>query len=435
MTIPLDRLYHYIDQMAEEIHGNSVIIYRFFPYGSKKFTDLTRLKNPPVFWKKVKITPEIFCNDQEPLNYDLYQNISEEQLKVSPLLITLKKYGLVVPRKNFRVYTNSIWDHAVLIHSEQRSEEIAKYKNSDFLPVYYWSHAVISRDWFRYAEHVDQQKNSNKTFLIYSRGWTGTREYRLKFLELIATNELCNKCQIVIQPVDIDSATHYRQYAFINTQWQPKIDLEKYFPTADISANNSADFDLQDYESTDIELVLETLFDDPRLHFTEKILRPIALAQPFILVGSYGGLEYLKQYGFKTFSTIWSEEYDSITDPGERLQAVIDLAKSITNWTPWQKNLLMKKARAIANYNKKRFFSKEFFEQIVGELTTNLRSAFTELQINNTGQIFYNHWQEFKDNTLIQNELLKIRSQQDANDLYNIVLQYRQQNLGKLSNQ
>jgi hypothetical protein len=181
--------------------------------------------------------------------------------------------------------------------------------------------------------------------------------------------------------------------------------------------------------------VLETLFDDPRLHFTEKILRPIALAQPFILVGSYGGLEYLKQYGFKTFSTIWSEEYDSITDPGERLQAVIDLAKSITNWTPWQKNLLMKKARAIANYNKKRFFSKEFFEQIVGELTTNLRSAFTELQINNTGQIFYNHWQEFKDNTLIQNELLKIRSQQDANDLYNIVLQYRQQNLGKLSNQ
>ena len=74
MSIPLDRLYHYIDNIAKEITDN-IIIYRFYPHGSKKLEDLTMLARP-VTWGELALNISLYCNDQEPLNYKLYQNIN-----------------------------------------------------------------------------------------------------------------------------------------------------------------------------------------------------------------------------------------------------------------------------------------------------------------------------------------------------------------------
>ena len=71
MSIPLDRLYHYIENIAEKIYGGTVIIYRFYPHGSKKHEDLTSTKN--FQWYEFKLTPGIYCNDQEPLDYKYYE--------------------------------------------------------------------------------------------------------------------------------------------------------------------------------------------------------------------------------------------------------------------------------------------------------------------------------------------------------------------------
>jgi hypothetical protein len=38
MSIPLERLYHYIEDVAEEIFNDRVLIYRFSPDGSKKIS-------------------------------------------------------------------------------------------------------------------------------------------------------------------------------------------------------------------------------------------------------------------------------------------------------------------------------------------------------------------------------------------------------------
>ena len=43
MNIPLDRLYHYIRDIAKEIYGDRIIIYRFWPHGSKNINDLNNL--------------------------------------------------------------------------------------------------------------------------------------------------------------------------------------------------------------------------------------------------------------------------------------------------------------------------------------------------------------------------------------------------------
>lgn len=435
MSIPLDRLYHYIENMIEDIYGDSVIIYRFFPHGSKKFTDLKHLNNYNLTWKQKKIRPQIYCNDQEPLNFDLYENITESQLPNGAVLEKLKEFGLTLPIKNFRTDAFTIWDHALLVHSEQRSINVEKYRRKEFLPVYYWSHAVIARDWFRFAEHVDQHKNITNQFLIYARGWTGTREYRLKFLELLIKSGLQTQCKTNIQPVDAETQQHYNDHEFLNPAWAPDITLEDYFDTKDICSTFSADFDLADYNGTDIEIVLETLFDDARLHFTEKILRPIALGQPFVLVGAQAGLEYLKHYGFQTFDTVWSEHYDSVKDPTQRLQAVIETVKSISTWTDSQRLEKLQQANKIAAYNKQRFFSKEFLQQVTQELRDNLTQALHEMQNKNTGAVWHQIRQDFPSDHPVQAELSKLRSQQDTDEVYDIVLKYRQRNLAHVSNQ
>ena len=72
MSIPLDRLYYYIENIAEEIYGSPVIIYRFFPHGSKKLEHLEPLKYRP--WNETVQSLRIHCNDQEPLTFDFYKN-------------------------------------------------------------------------------------------------------------------------------------------------------------------------------------------------------------------------------------------------------------------------------------------------------------------------------------------------------------------------
>jgi hypothetical protein len=386
MSVPLDRLYNYINSIIEKIHNDPILIYRFYPHGSKKIEDLTPLVPITKNWINQTITTEIFCNDQEPLNHKLYaQSIRIDKKQFTELC---QQHNIKVVHQNFRGPVNTVWDHSLLLHSEKRSAEILKYQNDEFISVYYWSHGMIAQDWFRYAEHVKKRNQVCKTFLIYNRAWAGTREYRLRFAELLIHLNLQEHCKTSINPVEPELGLHYETHKFKNPAWRPQTVLENYFPTSTAHSHYSADFDIEDYESTDIEVVLETLFDDSRLHLTEKSLRPIACAQPFILAGTHGSLEYLRSYGFKTFGDVWDESYDLVEDPAERLIQIAELMKYISNWLPHQRERNMAQAQAIADYNKQHFFSDKFFNQITGELKTNLTSAFAQLEAINTSKYF-----------------------------------------------
>jgi hypothetical protein len=397
MTIPLDRLYHYIFNIAKEIHGDRVIIYRFWPHGSKKINDFLSLL-PIANWVEEETSPTLNCNDQEPLQYDFYKHGMAENPRSAfindPWVSLIKPLNCVLPPKNFN-FCPGIFEKTLLLHSEKRSHNLKKYQlDRDTIPVYYWSHALISLDWFRYAQHETFKKIPKKTFLIYNRAWGGTREYRLKFAELIIKLNLQNCCHTSISAIEPELGIHYSQHKFKNPVWQPTKTLEKYFPINTSESHYSADFDSNDYNSTDIEIVLETLFDDDRLHLTEKSLRPMACGQPFILAGTHGSLKYLRSYGFKTFDAIWNESYDSIEDPEERLICIADLMKQIANWEPKVQENKMAQARAIAEYNRQHFFSQEFFEIVIDELTTNLQMAFEELYSTNNYNTWLDQWNQ-----------------------------------------
>lgn len=395
MSIPLDRFYLHLESILKQI-SNNIIIYRFFPHGSKKLEDLKPLRDSVgnMTWLEGQKTSGIICHDQEPLHYDLYTNEillnfvkNADNFSIQhPYLIN--KVAKLHLRATMFAPLNC-YNQVLLLHSEKNSTELKKYQENNFIGVYWWSHAVIARDWFRYAEHISQSKQSTKTFLIYNRAWAGTREYRLKFAEHLVRLNLNNDCRASVSPIEPELRIHYNTHKFENPIWRPSTVLENFFSQNTSPSHSSADFDLKDYESTDIEVVLETLFDDRRLHLTEKSLRPIALGQPFILAGTPGSLEYLHSYGFKTFGPVWDERYDSIQDPQERLGAISDIMKHIANWSPQVKQRKIAQAQAIADYNKQLFFSAEFHNKIFEELKTNLVAGVAELKQSITGRHFF----------------------------------------------
>lgn len=421
MTVPLDRLYYYIENTAEKIHGERVIIYRFWPHGSKDIGNLYALHHNS--WHEKTLHVGIWCNDQEPLDHEYYKhNLRSLENKFVSLFMSC---GLYRPHKNLNYHRN-IFEKNLLLHSEKRSHNLEKYQaDNELIPVYYWSHAILARDWFRYAQHETFKKDPKKLFLIYNRAWSGTREYRLRFADLLIEKDLLTQCQTTCNATDPESGLHYTNHKFQNPWYRPKNTLENFLPSNDADATSSADFVTQDYNSTEIEVVLETLFDDDRLHLTEKILRPIACGQPFILAATVGSLEYLRGYGFRTFDSVWDESYDQIQDPIQRLESIGNLMKQIASWDHATRQYKLSCAQEISNHNRRWFFSQEFFDLITNELATNFESAFRELESCDNYQPWIDRWNHYMTypkivDFLQNNQDPKIPNQRTINQLMEI---------------
>jgi hypothetical protein len=337
MSIPLDRLYHFLESFSD----NSIVIYYFSPHGTKNWENLTLLEK---YSDNINsLAHRIICHDQEPLNFNLFKNNINQS----------------------RLFLNN---NRILCHSEQRSKHLDMFKQHNITDVYYWCHAIIAQDWFRYAKHdgvLLQKRKDRYDFLIYNRAWQGTREYRLRFAEMLLENNIKEFCNIRFAP--IDNNVHYLDHVYRNQKWTIHTNLESYYDLNTFNSAASADYTSEDYITSNIEVVLETLFDDDRLHLTEKTLRPIACRQPFILMATHGSLEYLRHYGFETFSDLIDESYDNIINQVERMAAVVAEMKRITQLPAVEKIELFSKLNAIAARNQERFFSDDFFEQVVQE--------------------------------------------------------------------
>ena len=395
MSIPLDRLYHYIHDIAEQVRGDYVLIYRFFPHGSKNIEDLNVLfeNDGDYAMPMARAYPQIVCYDQEPLDYDFYQALD--------VIDSDHGMNFDIVSSNLRTYINNIYDKCILLHSEKQSIDVQKYQSSHFIPVYYWAHAIIAQDWFRFAKHVNIQSNKlQKQFLIYNRAWAGTREYRLKFVELLQQHQLVDNCQTSFNPVDPEHNIHYTTHEFKNTAFKPG-HIQDVLPTTSAPSCSSADFIINDYANTTFEVVLETLVDDDRIQLTEKILRPIACGHPFILAATPGSLAYLRDYGFKTFNGIIDESYDTEIDPVKRLNLIVAAMKTITEWTSEQQLHNLIQIKEITNYNKQHFFSEQFFNLIINELKNNLTVAFAEMEETNTCKTYINNKKKY--NILLAN--------------------------------
>lgn len=385
MSVPLDRLYNFLYDITNR---DDLLIYQFYPHGSRKLEDLNDLFTirGSRSWGELMIRPCMIMHDQEPLMYHLYTKkdfknyLEHNRHKLYP-----KALIDIVSDLHLRACVHSAtnaYDQTLLCHSEKNSQDLELYRQHEFIGVYYWSHALIARDWYRYAEFdpklVVNFKNITHDFLIYNRAWSGTREYRLTLVEMLANNDLISYCRTTFSAVD--NQLHYTQHQFANPDLAiSRNDLHERYPANTHDASASADYNSEDYATIGIEIVLETLFDDRRHHLTEKTLRTIACGRPFMLASTPGSLQYLKQYGFETFDGLIDETYDTITDSRQRLDAIVQEIKRISLLDCDQKRLLWIKLYAIAKRNKRLFFSTKWHDFIVEEFKDNFNSAINQM--------------------------------------------------------
>ena len=389
MSVPLDRLYHFLADCV----NHDLVIYRWFPHGSRKLQDLKLLNT--VSDHQILNLPIMICHDQELLIWNYYSKNCLKQATIEfyrpgwfyhHLSDTILDYHVNTYLRSVISCANK-FDKVLLLHSEQKSSQVDIFSKNGFVPVYYWSHAVIALDWYRFAKHDPKLNFRDGTFvydfLIYNRAWSGTREYRLSFVEKLLENNLgdCTNTKFS----QFDDGLDYRMHQFVNPKFTITDDTMHEKITSNTAGSDaSADYNNDDYLNSAIEIVLETLFDDSRWHLTEKTLRPIACGKPFILAATAGSLEYLRSYGFKTFTGFIDESYDTITDSHARLDAVVLEMKRISQLDTGTKQQLFTDLHQIAKYNQHHFFN-NLFDIVIEEYKTNLDRAMSAMYQHQTG--------------------------------------------------
>lgn len=294
-------------------------------------------------------------------------------------------------------YLNS--EPTILANSEQNSidKEIALQHNPNVVDWYFFSHMLLAREWFGAQNNITAVtrpkfgRTIQYDFLVDCNLVLGLRQYRLR-----AMNELIKRNLLDRAFYSFNATQDWRLDLTSHNEFKLDIDeLATNLPIENVSydfngklrhgrknpgGSLSTIIPVQNLIRTHFVLVMETVFAE-KSHLTEKVFKPIAAGKPFVLMGGYKNLEYLRSYGFKTFGEVWNESYDTITDPVERMDAVIDLVDWFTKLPRQKKADVSQAATDIALWNRDRFWQGTSENIAMIEAKANLRKATLELRL------------------------------------------------------
>lgn len=242
-----------------------------------------------------------------------------------------------------------------------------------------FSHALIARDWFRehqfYREHhIVGQKTNKHAFVCLNHLVGGTRNYRLLLMSRLYERGLTNDNLVShgrFSNGDKSSLLPPEEYQrIVEVRDAVHLDLndEQNFSSA------SANINMPLLNSAFLNVVTETCFYENFNHLTEKIFKPIVMMQPFILVGTYKSLAYLRQYGFKTFNRWIDESYDEVKNPFKRLDMITAEIEKICSLTPDERNALYEEMLPVLEHNRRHFYG-AMYDMVVDEFCENLRAV------------------------------------------------------------
>jgi hypothetical protein len=311
--------------------------------------------------------PLFIFYDQEPLNYvynkDLFQYIKDNN------------HGPFI-----------------LINTEKHSVEKQRICNDyGFAHLDYFFHIFAAADWFRGNEYIPNlihpsKRHLKKTYITFNRLTSGERIYRSLFINELYKEQLLDaghesfskecpdggefaynltKCK---KKKKLNSTLVEEAIDNISTLPELRIDFsDQHIPNQSMLLSP-----LPQLMESFIFVVTETCYWQDKTHLTEKIFKPIVLRMPFILVDCVNNLAYLRSYGFRTFGKFWDESYDAITDPIERMQAIVKILKDISNLSSQQQKDLLSEMQPILDHNYQLFNDPNFIQREWQHLTDSL---------------------------------------------------------------
>jgi len=328
-----------------------------YPFGGSQ---PEHLHNYDVDQEQVNYT---FFHDQEPIHLDIH----------TPLFESLIKRNGDISVK-----------HGAIITSEKDSEFVEQVCSQfDLDAYYYFFHGWAALDWFRgynrsYLMPHPCDRTITKSFISPNRIIGGKRQHRVELMyhllkrsisnAWISFPDICPAEHIHVQDLALD----YLQYPDMFGTFQ-KANFPWNFPDETDHPMHSCWLSLFDESAESLAYVVtETVFAGQRHHLTEKTFKPICLGMPFILVSTAGSLEYLRSYGFKTFSGIWDESYDLETNDARRLVMIADLLKQFDSVTDQTRQQMFDLAIPIIKHNYNHFYNGGFERILWKELSSML---------------------------------------------------------------
>ena len=328
-----------------DIDGRNVL-YFFRPHGSKNWQDLYHdyidKEKSINIWPYPRLKGSMIFHDQEPFDRDMLNTYKWYLIREKN-----REWRITQPLEEVMLCRGCMhlgWQ--IFCHSEHHSEDIEFADRAGSINCYYFYHGLISRDWFRHWKHhgeISINKNWQYRFLLYARDCTGSRQYRTKMLEDLTPLQ-----------------------SMIDHDWSGSKKIE---------AGASATISVADSQTSAIHIVAETVFDRNKIHLTEKIFKPMVMMQPFIVFAGAGSLEYLKNYGFRTFGDVWDESYDLEIDHAARYAKILRLINKLSKASHAEIDHLLDRCAPIVEHNHRVFFSEGFEQQMLSELKSNMTAS------------------------------------------------------------
>lgn len=105
------------------------------------------------------------------------------------------------------------------------------------------------------------------------------------------------------------------------------------------------------YQNSLVSIITETNFTQSEVTLTEKSYKPIKEKHPFIIVGAPGAIKGMRDAGFQTFTEFWDESYDEISDPSQRMNAIMQVIDDISKWDHDKIIDFRRRVKPILDYN------------------------------------------------------------------------------------
>lgn len=351
--IKIDEIYDSIFWQWIRRHRPGTRLFYCWPFGSISSDNLC---NQPV---TAQDHSYVFVFDQEPIIFDLqaqlFQSVKMRNLdtKLRDELIVTSEVGMDAHRLS-TVYG---WRH--------RS---------------YFFHGWAALDWYRgydrsYHIQPPHQRQITHTFLSPNRIFGGARQHRVMMLRNLIYRDLMHNHVSFPAVCPAQGCSLPEAAASIQSVYPDILELlsrcsfPRSFDDETGAPMTSYTLDLwHQAEQSLVYLVTETVAKPDSIFVTEKTFKPICLGMPFLIMGCRHTLRYLKQYGFQTFSSYWSEDYDNEPDMAKRSEMVADILAGLDALTIKQRNDLYHSMLPVIQHNRDHFYSGAFESQLAKEL-------------------------------------------------------------------
>ena len=300
----------------------------------------------------------VFFHDQEPVDPELYQLLFQD--------VIVRNQDLTHKHGPNRPATTIIPGHIIVSELGENVKRLeAKY---GWQPHYYFYHGWACQDWYRGYDKTfliprAQDRAPTRTFMSPNRIVAGRRDHRVLFLYNVFKHNLAHNhisaprvCQYENQDISVIACKYSHVYSDIETIFD-QAELPRLFAGEEHQQMTSCW--LSNFAEAADSLVYvptETVYFGNRLHITEKTFKAIALEMPFVLMATCGSLDYMRRYGFKTFSTVFDESYDEETDDIQRAERVIKLLKDLDSLSLKEKQQIHRACLPIVEHNYNHFY-------------------------------------------------------------------------------